>query len=103
MYRRTGTRRDGRGFSEMEIQAVWNKGAVIPGFDARMWRRDVCGAVIQRTQYGNTASSYGWEVDHDVPVSRGGSDSLDNLQPLHWENNRAKGDSYPYWECRLPA
>jgi hypothetical protein len=26
------------------------------------------------------------------PVSHGGTDELANLQPLHWENNRAKGN-----------
>ena len=48
-------------------------------------------------QYGQE-SQYGWEIDHIMPKSRGRSDNLSNLQPLHWQNNRRKGDTYP-WSC----
>ena len=34
---------------------------------------------------------YAWEVDHKWPKSKGGSDRLRNLQPLHRDENRAKG------------
>jgi len=39
------------------------------------------------------------EIDHIKPVSLGGTDDLRNLQPLHWRNNRYKGDNYPDWDC----
>jgi len=32
------------------------------------------------------------EVDHRVPVSKGGSDDMDNLQTLCFDCNRGKGD-----------
>lgn len=37
------------------------------------------------------------ECDHVIPVSRGGSDELDNLRPAHAECNRARGADLPAW------
>lgn len=37
----------------------------------------------------NTDSPHGWEIDH---INPGGGDGLSNLQPLHYETNRRKGD-----------
>ena len=32
-----------------------------------------------------------WDVDHVVPVSRGGGDDLGNLRPAHAACNRSRG------------
>jgi 5-methylcytosine-specific restriction endonuclease McrA len=60
------------------------------------WRYDVTGQVMKFGNYGNTNSNHGLEVDHIKPVARGGADDLANLQPLQWEVNRRKGDTYPW-------
>lgn len=38
-----------------ERLAIWQKGAVIPGYDAREWRYDFEGFAIRWSDYGNTA------------------------------------------------
>ena len=90
-------------FDEATIQKVWEKGTVVPGNDPNVFRKDRCGAWMQRTQHGVTSHKYGWEVDHIKPSSKGGSDHIDNLQPLYWENNRHKGDNYPEWSCKISS
>lgn len=79
-------------YEEEMIEAVWRKGQIVISWDATKYRRDTCGAQLSRSQYGNTNSKQGWEIDHITPESQGGSDALGNLRPLQWENNRAKSD-----------
>ncbi len=52
---------------EMTKQIVWRKGTPIPGYDADIWRRDVCGHAMKYSEHGNTNSEYGWEIDHIRP------------------------------------
>lgn len=78
--------------------AVWTKGRVIPEYDSAIWRWDACGHVMNYSEHGNTNSEHGWEIDHMLPSAKGGSNALENLQPLYWQNNRRKGDTYP-WFC----
>lgn len=103
MYRVPNTNTRGNAFSELEIQRVWNKAPTAGGYDPAEVRFDSCGAFIRRDQYGNTNSQFGWEIDHMFPASKGGSDELTNLQPLQWQNNRHKGDQWPYWSCAVKA
>jgi HNH endonuclease len=83
--------------SEQTKLAVWAKGHIIPNFDSAIWRRDICGTAMKYSEHGNTDSTYGWEIDHIQPEALDGLTVLNNLQPLNWKNNRAKGDTYP-WE-----
>jgi hypothetical protein len=98
MMRKANTTGSGGGFDEKTIEAVWQKGKPEPSLSN--FRKDVCGASMQRSKYGKT-EQWGWEIDHIKPVAKGGGDDLSNLQPLQWENNRYKGDTYPNYSCKV--
>jgi len=97
MTRVWNTKSAGASFDQATIDAVWAKAKDKPGFT--YLKLDTCGATINKADHGKITDN-GWEIDHIMPVSLGGSDSLGNLQPLQWENNRHKGDDYPTWSCK---
>ena len=88
--------------SETEIGVIWQKAMAVDGYDNTKYRKDVCGAWIQRDQYGKE-TIYGWEIDHAKPTSKGGSDDAHNLRPMHWQNNRTKADDYPTYNSAVTS
>lgn len=92
-------------FNEATIQAVWEKATIVIGRDPNKVRKDANDAWIHRDKYGVTDSEIGngWEIDHIIPVSKGGSNHLSNLQPLQWRNNRCKSDNYPFYDYCVTA
>lgn len=100
MARNGNTKSDGSGFDQATIDAVWQKAQAIQGYDANDYRKDCCNAWIKKSSYG-TNGDYGWEIDHEKPIAKGGTDDMNNLQPLHWQNNRGKSDTWPQWSCTI--
>ena len=59
-----------------------------------MERQDPCGAIININEY-RKESSCGWNIDHILPVAKGGTDDIANLRAMHWKNNRSKANDFP--------
>lgn len=89
--RKHGTDADGRNFTPERVQEVWDKGRTIPRKDSDLYRRDSMDNELYRYAYGKHGDM-SWQVDHKVPVAKGGSDNLRNLQPLQSDANAEKGD-----------
>ncbi|NTU69964.1 HNH endonuclease [bacterium] len=93
--RNRNTNSSGGSWSQSEIDSVWRTASPYGSYN---YKQDKCGSYMEFSKYGKT-ELYGWEIDHIKPVAKGGTDDLSNLQPLFWENNRRKGDTYP-WSCK---
>jgi len=90
---------------EQHKLAIWEKASTVENYDPRVFRKDKAGAWIKWSDYGKTdfETNLGWQIDHSKPLSGQGSDDLDNMQPLHWVNNEAKGDIYPTWQPKVTS
>jgi hypothetical protein len=76
---------------EAKKLSVWIKAHPILDQDQSEWRKDDFGKVIRYSEYGNRNSQFGLEIDHIVPIRRGGLDWLPNLRPLHYRMNASLG------------
>ena len=82
-------------WSNEEIQQIWEKAAVVVGYNPDIWRKDQCGAWIYRQHYGTASvgechTSYKWQIDHIKPESKEGEDIISNARPLQWYNNDSR-------------
>jgi hypothetical protein len=71
------------------------KGEKIPDKDPNLYRLDRCGNVIYYHSFGKD-TAMGWNIDHSKPKVLGGTDHINNLQPMHASQNKSKSDKYPY-------
>jgi 5-methylcytosine-specific restriction endonuclease McrA len=72
---------------------VWNKGSKIRGKNPELYRKDNLGNEMYYPSYGKN-SEKGWVIDHSKPLSKGGTDHLNNLQPLNTKANLKKSNKY---------
>ena len=80
-------------YSKDRLEQIWDKGQKIRGKDPNLYRKDIYGNEMYRHSYGMDTPK-GWNVDHSKPVSKGGTNHLNNLQPLNSSANKSKGNKY---------
>ncbi|MCS6991915.1 MAG: hypothetical protein RMK52_00085 [Chitinophagales bacterium] len=68
--------------SQRVIDAVWEKGRRVPGYDPTQYRMDGGGRIIRRDEFNNQRSVYGWCLHYVRPLWEGGDQSLSNLTPM---------------------
>lgn len=99
---------DGSWTEEVKL-AVWNKAPIARAYKSSEVRLDPCKALMHWSEYGNRDSEYGWEIDHVVPeqlleskgVPRNVIDNIDNLRPMHWNNNLKKSNAFPVYSANM--
>ena len=75
---------DYSGYEREIVARVWKFATVVGGNDPELWRKDEFGAWIQRLEYGNRHSEFGWEIC-DTSLGRGDG-GLAALRPMQWQN-----------------
>lgn len=67
--------------------AAWKSANPVYGFDPCTVRKDCDGRYIRWDEFGGL-SDFGWDIDHTLPPSLGGSDVIKNLRARHWQGSR---------------
>ena len=73
---------------------VWNK-----VFGSAQEVRDYAGRLMKKSACGNPRCQYHPTIDHIRPLSKGGSDVLDNIIVCHRDTNEEKADNFPHWNA----
>lgn len=53
----------------------------------------LCNKRVIKKNYGVIGARGAWEIDHSIPVSKGGSNHMNNYQPACISCNRQKGNT----------
>jgi len=69
---------------------IWNQ---LPG--KGMKKTDVEGNKIQFKDFGKKCPT-GWQADHIIPRTKGGSNHISNMQPLQWVANIKKSNKLDF-------
>ncbi len=83
------------------VEEIWDKSRYChcSNDDCTISNHRLCGICGQKMLYGSykgiksqNGSRYAWNIDHIIPLSKGGKDNKDNMQAVHVRCNRQKGN-----------
>lgn len=60
---------------------------------------DYSGRIIKKSACGNPNSKFHPTLDHVRPLSKGGSDVVENVVLCHRDTNEEKADKFPHWKA----
>ena len=63
---------------------------------------DFAGWEVRKGAYGQEGSRFGWNIDHILPKSMGGTDDINNLQITHMDTNAERGNRITFWLDDVP-
>ena len=73
------------GYDSEVVDRVWLLAQVVAGNDPALWRKDERGAWLNRLEYRNRHSEFGWEIaDCGFFLRRTG---VAALRPMQWQNH----------------
>ncbi len=61
--------------------------------------KDYAGRLMKKSACGNPHSRFYPTIDHIRPLSKGGSDILENIIICHRDTNEEKADLFPHWKA----
>ena len=73
---------------------VWNK---FYGNKTEVY--DYAGRLMKKSACGNPYSKFFPTIDHIRPLSKGGSDILENIIICHRDTNEEKANLFPHWKA----
>lgn len=81
-------------WNDDDLKRIWNyrHGANSTGYCPKQ-NCSYRNSLMNKSNYGDHSNT-SWVVDHIVPISKGGTNSLNNLQPMHNYCNLKKSDNY---------
>ena len=79
------------------IRKFWEHefGSSEVGFDFAGWE-------VRKGAYGQEGSRFGWNIDHILPKSKGGTDHINNLQITHMDTNEERENKITFWLNDIP-
>ena len=61
--------------------------------------KDYAGRLMKKSACGNPNSKFHPTLEHIRPLTKGGSDVLENIIICHRDTNEEKGDKFPAWKA----